>query len=243
MAARANQFDVGLHTHLSESVAEVRQIKERTGLTPAAWLDRLIGDVPHVVLAHCVHVTEADIELIAERGWAVAHCPTSNMKLANGAAPVGAMLAAGVIVGLGSDSMMTNNNLDLFEEMRQAALVQKLVQADATVMPCESVLDMATNRSARALGLGDQIGSLEIGKRADLVVVGLDHAHLWPLVANNLVAQLVYSASGSDVRTTVVGGQVLMEDGVVATIDEAEVRELVDRELADLLQKAGVLDG
>jgi 5-methylthioadenosine/S-adenosylhomocysteine deaminase len=243
MAARAKQYAVGLHTHLSESLAEVQQIRERTGLTPAAWLDRLIGDVPRVVLAHCVHVTEADIELIAERGWAVAHCPTSNMKLANGAAPVGALLAAGVTVGLGSDSMMTNNNLDLFEEMRQAALVQKLVQGDATVMPCQSVLAMATMGSARALGLGDEIGSLEIGKRADLIVVGLDQAHLWPLVGNNLVAQLVYSASGSDVRTTIVGGEVLMEEGVVATIDEAEVRELVDRELTDLLQKAGVLHG
>jgi 5-methylthioadenosine/S-adenosylhomocysteine deaminase len=165
------------------------------------------------------------------------------MKLANGAAPVGALLAAGVTVGLGSDSMMTNNNLDLFEEMRQAALVQKLVQGDATVMPCQSVLAMATMGSARALGLGDEIGSLEIGKRADLIVVGLDQAHLWPLVGNNLVAQLVYSASGSDVRTTIVGGEVLMEEGVVATIDEAEVRDLVDRELTDLLQKAGVLHG
>ena len=95
----------------------------------------LSPSVPRVVLAHCVHVTDADMELIAERGWAVAHCPTSNMKLANGAAPVGALLAAGVTVGLGTDSMMTNNNLDMFEEMRQAALVQKLVQNDATAMP------------------------------------------------------------------------------------------------------------
>jgi 5-methylthioadenosine/S-adenosylhomocysteine deaminase len=153
------------------------------------------------------------------------------------------MLAAGVTVGLGTDSMMTNNNLDMFEEMRQAALVQKLVQADATAMPCASVLKMATIGSARALGLGDEIGTLEVGKRADLIVVDLNQAHMWPLVGDNLLAQLVYSASGSDVRTTIVGGQVLMDDGVVTTIDESEVRQLVDVELADLLTKAGVLRG
>jgi 5-methylthioadenosine/S-adenosylhomocysteine deaminase len=243
MAALTGEFGAGIHTHLAESVAEVRDIQERTGLTPAAWLDRLIGSSAPVVLAHCVHVTEADIALIADRGWAVAHCPTSNMKLGNGVAPVGPMVAAGVTVGLGTDSMMTNNNLDLFEEMRQAALVQKLRTGDATVMPCRSVLAMATIGSARALGLGDQIGTLEIGKRADMIVVDLERVHLWPLVADNLVAQLVYSASGGDVRTTIVGGEVLMDGGVVTTIDESEVRELVDREVLDLLRKAGVLHG
>jgi 5-methylthioadenosine/S-adenosylhomocysteine deaminase len=241
MADVARRRNVGIHTHLAESTDEVRQIRDRTGLTPPALLARLIGDLPRVVVAHCVHVTDADIGLIADAGWGVAHCPTSNMKLGNGAAPVPAMLAAGVTVGLGTDSMMTNNNLDLFEEMRQAALVQKLVQADATAMPCEEVFAEATVGAARVLGLDDRIGTLEVGKRADVIVVDLDRPHLWPLVDGNLLAQLVYSASGADVRTTIVDGRVLMEDRVVTTIDHAEVRELVDREIADLLRSAGIL--
>jgi len=243
MAALASEYGVGIHTHLAESRAEVRTIGERTGLTPAQYLDRLIGHVPHALVAHGVHLSDDDIGLVASRRWAVAHCPTSNMKLGNGAARIPALLNAGVTVGLGTDSIMTNNNLDLFEEMRQAALVQKLVLDDATVMPCEQVLRMATRGSAAALGWAEDIGSVEVGKRADLIVVDLGRSHLWPLIAGNLVAQLVYSASGADVRTTVVDGRVLMEDGVVLTIDAAEVCELVQREAHHLLDKAGILGG
>jgi 5-methylthioadenosine/S-adenosylhomocysteine deaminase len=162
------------------------------------------------------------------------------MKLGNGAARVPLLLEAGVTVGLGTDSIMTNNNLDMFEEMRMAALLQKLVRSDATAMPCDLVFDMATRHSAGALGLAD-VGALEVGNWADLIVVDLDRPHLLPVLPGNLLAQLVYSASGADVRTTVVAGQVLMEDRVVLTIDEAEVRELVGREVAHLLSKAGIL--
>jgi 5-methylthioadenosine/S-adenosylhomocysteine deaminase len=246
MSSHAARLGVGLHTHLAESRDEVRTISTRTGLRPVAYLDRLIGPGHPVLLAHAVHLTEDEIELMAWRGWAVAHCPTSNMKLGNGVARIPALLAAGVTVGLGTDSIMTNNNLDLFEEMRQAALVQKLTLEDAEVMPCRQVFTMATAGSAAALGLGDQIGSIEVGRRADLIVVGLDGCHLWPLLTgerNNLIEQLVYSAHAADVRTTIVDGEVLMEDRVVATIDGDEVSDLVGREARDLLSKAGVLGG
>jgi len=243
MASLAVEFGVGIHTHLAESRAELRTIDARTGLTPAEYLDRLIGHVPQTLVAHGVHLSDDDITLAASRHWAVAHCPTSNMKLGNGAARIPALLEAGITVGLGTDSIMTNNNLDLFEEMRQAALVQKLVLDDATVMPCEQVLRMATRGSAAALGWAEEIGSVEVGKRADLIVVDLRRCHLWPLLAGNLVAQLVYSASGGDVRTTIVDGRLLMDDGVVLTIDAAEVEELVHREARHLLEKAGILRG
>jgi 5-methylthioadenosine/S-adenosylhomocysteine deaminase len=244
MSSHAARLGVGLHTHLAESRDEVRNITERTGLRPAAYLDRLIDPGHRVLVAHAVHLTDAEIELVASRGWAVAHCPTSNMKLGNGVARVTAMLAAGVTVGLGTDSVMTNNNLDLFEEMRQAALVQKVTLEDATALPCREVLAMATTGSAAALGLGGQIGTIEVGRRADLIVVGLDSCHLWPLLTgerDNVVAQMVYSAGASDVRATIVDGQVLMEDGVVSTIDRDEVSDLVGREARDLLTKAGLL--
>jgi 5-methylthioadenosine/S-adenosylhomocysteine deaminase len=141
---------------------------------------------------------------------------------------------------------MTNNNLDLFEEMRQAALLQKLVRRDAAALPAATVLRMATAGSAAALGMGGEIGSLEVGKRADVIVVGLGRPHLWPVFTGpggNIVEQLVYSASGADVRHTVVDGRVLMEDGAVLTIDAGEVEEVVHREAADVLRKAGVLHG
>jgi 5-methylthioadenosine/S-adenosylhomocysteine deaminase len=243
MAELAERYRVGIHTHLAESSDEVAIIAARTGLTPVGYLDRLIGLGPHVLAAHCVHLTDDDVDLIAARGMAVAHCPTSNMKLGNGVARVPTLIDAGIAVGLGTDSVMTNNNLDMFEEMRQAALVQKLVTGDAGVLPCRQVLHMATMGSAHALGLADQIGSLEVGKRADLIVVDLDHSHLWPVFTQsggNVAEQLVYAANGGDVRTTIVGGQVLMDYRVVATIDATEVRELVGREAEDLLARAGV---
>lgn len=241
----AERFKVGVHTHLAESEAEVRIVSERTGLSPTEYMDRLLGLSPSVVAAHCIQLDEDDIALLADRGVGVAHCPTSNMKLGNGVAPVPALLDAGVPVGLGTDSIMTNNNLDMFEEMRQAGLLQKLARRDATIMPSRLLLSMATLGSARALGLGEDVGSLEVGKKADVIVVSLRRAHAWPVFrehGGNVAEHLVYSSCGADVRFTIVAGTVLMEDGVVTTLDADEIKDLVDREARDLLRKAGVLD-
>jgi len=167
------------------------------------------------------------------------------MKLGNGAAPIEALLGAGATVGLGTDSMMTNNNLDPFEEMRQAALLAKFVSRDATSLDSTTVFDMATMGSARVLGLADEIGSLEVGKRADVVVISSRQAHLHPLFRDgggNVIEQLVWSASGSDVRYTIVDGQVLLDDGVLTTLDLEEVVDLVDTEARHLLAAADVLD-
>lgn len=239
----AGELGVGIHTHLAESESEVEIIAERTGLTPTAYLDRLIGLGPDVLCAHCIKLTDADLELLAGRDAAVAHCPTSNMKLANGVAPIPELLQRGVRVGLGTDSVMTNNNLDMFEEMRQAGLVQKLRTLDASAMPCRLLLRLATIGSARALGLGEEIGTLEVGKKADVIVVGLGGAHAWPTFredGGNVAEQLVYACNARDVRTTIVDGRILMDERQVTTLDLAEVEGIVDREVRDLLDKAGV---
>jgi 5-methylthioadenosine/S-adenosylhomocysteine deaminase len=197
------------------------------------------------VAAHCVELSDDDLELIARSGLGVAHCPTSNMKLGNGAARIAELCAAGATVGLGTDSVMTNNNLDPFEEMRQAALLAKFVSSDATTLDSATVFAMATIGSARVLGLDDQVGSIEVGKQADLVVVGTKRAHLWPLFregGGNVIEQLVWSCSGADVRTTIVGGEILLEDGHLQTLDLAEIEELVTAEATHLLRSAGVLD-
>lgn len=242
----ADEYRVGIHTHLAESATETEIIAERTGLTPTAYLDRLIGLGPDVLCAHCIRLTEEDLELLAAHDTAVAHCPTSNMKIANGVAPIPELLAHGVRVGLATDSVMTNNNLDMFEEMRQAGLVQKLRTLDAAAMPCRLLLRLATIGSAHALGLGAQIGSLEVGKQADLIVVGLGGAHAWPTFrenGGNVAEQLVYACNARDVRTTIVAGRILMDERRVLTLDTAEVEEIVDREARDLLAKAGSLPG
>ena len=246
MRELADHYGVGIHTHLAESVAETGLVAERTGgLTPTQWLDRLVGLGPDVVAAHCVELTDDDLALIASSGLGVAHCPTSNAKLGNGVAPIATLLEAGATVGLGTDSNMTNNDLDPFEEMRLAALAQKQVRRDPTVLPAEQVLRLATAGSARVLGLADLVGSLEVGKAADLAVVDLGAAHLHPLFTEgggNVVEQLVWAAHGSDVRHTVVDGRVLMEDRRLLTLDLDEVVDLADREARHLLASAGVLD-
>ena len=248
MRARADELGVGIHTHLAETVRARPPGWPSSvgGLTPAAWLHRLIGLGPDVVAAHCIELTDDDLALVAETGVGVAHCPTSNMKLGNRAARIPELLAAGANVGLGTDSIMTNNNLDPFEEMRQAGLLARFSTGDPAVLPCAQLLELATIGGARALGLGDETGSIEPGKRADLAVVGLDRPHAWPVLSDgdggNVIEQLVWSCSGSDVRYTLVDGEVLLDDRRLTTLDLAEIAELVPREARHLLAKAGVLD-
>jgi 5-methylthioadenosine/S-adenosylhomocysteine deaminase len=245
IATIASDRRIGIHTHLAESRAEVARIYERTGLSPAAYLHKLIGLGPHVLLAHGVELSIDDIALIAESGASVAHCPTSNLKLGNRICPVTDLLNAGVTVGLGTDSVMSNNTLDPFSEMRMAALVAKFRTGDTKVLPAKDVLKLAIGGSAKALGLADQVGSIEVGKKADIIAVNLDSPHLWPLLdtddsLGNLVEQLVYAARASDVSFCMVDGSVLMSDRAVRTLDEASVREMVDTQARDLAHRAGV---
>jgi 5-methylthioadenosine/S-adenosylhomocysteine deaminase len=168
-----------------------------------------------------VHLTPADIQILAARHVAVSHNPESNMKLASGTAPVEALRKAGVLVGLGTDGAASNNDLDMFEAMRQAAFLHKLVTGDPRAIPAPVALEMATIDGARALGLEKMIGSLEAGKRADLLVVSMASARQTPMY--DPISHLVYVTRGDDVRTTIVNGKVLMRDRKVLTLDAAQV--------------------
>ncbi len=225
--ALADEFDTGIHTHSSESIWEVQESLARWGRRPIEVFHQrgILG--PRTVVAHCVWLDDREVELLAQTGTSVAHCPCSNMKLASGPARIGHMRAAGVTVGLGSDGEKENNTLDLLEEMKFASLLQKVSTLDPTVGDPWDVLAMATLDGARALGLGEVTGSLEPGKRADVVTVSLAGLHTTPVLHGehlNVPAHLVFSASGHDVRDVWVDGRQLVAGGRPLTFDVDAVR-------------------
>jgi 5-methylthioadenosine/S-adenosylhomocysteine deaminase len=217
----AAKHGVPLLIHLAETEDEVKTIRERHGLTPVAYLESIGFWAPVTLAAHAVWVSPEDVATLARRQVGVSHNPESNMKLASGTAPVPRYLAAGAALGIGTDGAASNNDLDMFEAMRVTALLHKLTSGSPQVVPAATALEMATIGGARALGLGDRIGSLEAGKRADLIVVSADHPRMTPLY--DPVSHLVYAARGDDVETTIVNGRVLMRDRRVLTLDEREV--------------------
>lgn len=176
---------------------------------------------PSLIACHCVWLTEAEMDLLARRGVKVVHNPESNMKLASGVAPIPELLAKGVTVGLGTDGCASNNNLDLFQEMDSAAKLHKVHRLDPTVMPSDVVLHMATLGGAKVLGLDKEIGSLEVGKKADIIILDLNRPHLQPIY--NITSQLVYSATGADVRDVIIDGRIIMRDRKLLTLDENEI--------------------
>ena len=221
VAGYADELGVPIHIHVSETAGEVKDSLEQYGKTPVERLEGLGLFRRRVAAAHCVHLTDRDIEILAENRVGVCHCPGSNLKLASGFAPVSRLLAAGAVVGLGTDGAASNNNLDLFQEILLVSLLDKAVTGDPTVVPAETALALATRESARALGLEDLVGTLTPGKRADLAVVDLSKPHLQPLY--HLYSQLVYSARADDVTLTMVEGEIVYRDGQLTQIDEAEV--------------------
>ena len=232
--AEAREAGVPLHYHANETEGEVDPIVEERGERPIEYARDCDMTGPEDFLAHGVHLDETEIEILADSGTAVVHCPASNMKLASGMAPVQAMCEAGVTVALGTDGAASNNDLDLFDEMRDAAMVGKLAADDASAVPAEAVVEMATRGSADALGLDS--GRIEEGANADLVVLDLDAAHLTP--RHDLVSHLAYAARGSDVRHTVCDGRVLMRDRDVLTLDADAVRERAEERAAAAVERA-----
>jgi 5-methylthioadenosine/S-adenosylhomocysteine deaminase len=238
--ALAEEFGTGLHTHSSETTWEVGQSLERWGRRPIELFHQrgILG--PRTVVAHCVWLDDREVELLAQTGTAVAHCPCSNMKLASGAARVVDLRAAGVVVGLGTDGEKENNNLDLLEETKVAALLQKLATLDPTAGDPWDVLAMATIDGARALGLAGTTGSLEPGKHADVVTVWLGGLHTTPVLHGpnlNVAAHLVFSASGRDVRDVWVDGRRLVAQGVPATFDAEAVRAEAQAAAEELFER------
>ena len=229
--AIARDADTGLHTHCSEAAEEVEEFVKRFGARPMFALDKLgFFKTRQCLIAHAVWLDQAEIGLLAAAGGAVAHNPVSNMKLASGIAPVAALLAAGVAVGLGTDGEKENNNFDLFEEMKTASLLGKLGARDASAMDSWQVLRMATCLGARALGLEHEIGSIEPGKRADLIAVRADTPRMTPLFGAgpyfNLHHNLVHAVRGGDVAMTMVDGQVVVENGRLVN---ADLPAIIDR--------------
>jgi 5-methylthioadenosine/S-adenosylhomocysteine deaminase len=219
---RARRQGVGVHIHIAETKFEWDNMAQRYGKTPVQLLYDLDFLGPDVLGAHCVWLNDEDIELMRQTGTAVAHNPECNMKVADGIAPIAKMAEAGVIISLGTDSCAVNDNMDMFEAARVAAFLQKVSTNNPAVLPAYQVLEMATLGGARALGVGDRLGSLEAGKLADLILVDLSGWHLRPI--NSLVNNLVYCASAArDVHTVIVNGRVVVEDRRLLTLNAEQV--------------------
>jgi 5-methylthioadenosine/S-adenosylhomocysteine deaminase len=231
----AVKYEIPLQIHLAETEDEVRIAQERYQTTPVSYLDRIEFWAPVTLGAHGVWVSPEEVRQLASRGVAVSHNPESNMKLASGTAPVLDYLEAGVDLGLGTDGAASNNDLDMFEAMRQAAFLHKHVSRDPQALSARTAVRLATIDGARALGLADRIGSLEPGKRADIIAVRTDRPRQVPMY--DPVSHLVYVMRGEDVRLTMVNGRLLMRDGSVLTMDEDQVIRDA-RAAADQVRKA-----
>jgi cytosine/adenosine deaminase-related metal-dependent hydrolase len=221
VASLSDQHHALVHTHAAESREEIAIVQKTTGArTNIAYLASVRLASPHLCAAHCVWVDDQDQQLLADHDVKVMHCPGSNLKLGSGIAPVPEMRARGITVSLGADGAACNNRLDMFEEMRLAAVLQAMRKRPG-VLPARDVLWMATRAGARTLGLEDEIGSLEVGKRADVIVVDRDRPHLVP--GPDPYSTLVYAARGSDVRTTIVDGALLVDEFAPVRVDRREI--------------------
>ena len=219
--ALANRHGVPLLIHLAETRDEIKIIQDSRGTTPVTYLESLGVWEGRSLAAHAVWLDDADMDILGRRGVGLAHNPESNMKLASGVAAVPAWLSRGLRAGLGTDGAASNNDLDMFEAMRPAALLHKLTSNNPQAVPARQALELATRRGAEALGIAERIGSLEAGKQADVITVAVDSARLTPMF--DPVSHLVYAARGDDVRSTIVAGRVLMQDRRVRTINRAAV--------------------
>lgn len=220
-AALARRNGVPILIHIAEAPFELQQSREKNGATPVAYLQRIGLLGPDVVGAHCVWVNQADIAALAHFGVGCINNPSSNMKTAAGVMPIIEMLAAGEPIGLATDGAASNNNLDLFEEMDLAAKLQKITRMDPRALPAEQVVEMATIGGARALHLDRQIGSLEPGKKADIIIIDTTAPHATPMY--NVYSELVYALKAADVHTVVIAGKIVMENRQMLTLNEPEI--------------------
>jgi 5-methylthioadenosine/S-adenosylhomocysteine deaminase len=234
----AREHNCIVHTHASENRNECELVERETGLRNVSYLDSLGLSGRHVVLAHCVHLDAAEFQTLANTRTNVAHCPSSNLKLGSGIAEIAKMLDQGISVSLGADGAACNNRLDMFTEMRSMALLQKAMHGPVAI-PARQALRIATIEGAKALGLEKEIGTLEIGKRADVVVVRLDGLHSTPS-SSDPISALVYSAQTSDVQSVVIDGQVVMREQKLLTLDEESVVQDANRQRSELMKRARI---
>ncbi len=238
MSEKARELGTGITMHLAEVKADVEYTMTKFGKKPVEFADWVGLTGPNVVLVHVVWVTDEEIDILARTHTTVSHNPCSNMKLASGAARISDMLRRGVNVALGTDGGPSNNDYDLVREMKHAALLQPLRTLDAKAIRAEEVIEMATIRGAKALMIDNMVGSIEVGKRADIITIDYWKPHLKPM--NNPISHLVYAAMGSDVRNVIVDGKIIMRDRRVLTLDEEKILEDADKAAASLYERAGI---
>lgn len=230
----SQELKVPIHIHLSESEKEVKDSLRAHQKSPVEYLESLGVFERPTKACHCVHLTDHDIEILKNYKVNVLYCPTSNLKLANGFAPVNKLQEKGVNVALGTDGPASNNNLNMFEEIHLAAIINKGISGDATAVPAIEALKMATINGARALGLEDEVGSIEVDKKADLILVDTGAPHFEP--KSNLISSLVYSTQAFDVETVIVDGEILMEERVLKTIDIEKVIFEIQKRIKGLIK-------
>lgn len=231
----ASKLNIGMHIHLAESKQMAKLVKKRYGLTEIELLESINFLKSNVLAAHCIYLTEKEMRTMAKHNVKVSYNPTANMKIASGTPKIKTLIDLGITVGIGTDGPASNNNLDMFKEMKTAALLQKIRYMDPTVLQAQQVLEMATTDGAKALGLEKTVGSLEVGKKADIILIDFRKPHLTPL--HDPYANIVYSARGSDVDTVIVDGKLLMEGRKVKTLDELEVMQKAQRTASNLLTR------
>jgi 5-methylthioadenosine/S-adenosylhomocysteine deaminase len=237
VASVSSERGLLVHTHASEQREEVALVRAKTGLDNLAYLAAVGLANERLCAAHCVWATDAEQAMLAERQVRVLHCPGSNLKLGSGVAPVAEMRARGISVSIGADGAACNNTLDMFQEMRLAATLQAMRRGPGA-LPARDVVVMATREGARAIGLDREIGSIEVGKKADLILVGHDGVHQTP--APDPYARLVYASRPSDVRLTVIDGEILARDGALTTCDITDVRVTAQAAARTLIGRAGL---
>ncbi len=222
----ADDYNVPFNIHVAETLTEFETIKEEYGFSPVAYLNNLGVLDENMIAAHCVHLTPEDILLIAEKGVGVAHNPQCNMKIVSGVAPVPELMNAGAKVGIGTDGPASNNDLDIFDEMRTAAFIHKLNSNDPTIMDAQTVVKLATIDGARVLGMEEKTGSLEVGKKADIILLDLEKPHAHPRY--NIYSLIVYSLKSSDVETVIIDGKIVMENRNIINIKEDVLYRRID---------------
>ncbi|CAM3115034.1 5'-deoxyadenosine deaminase [Sporolactobacillus spathodeae] len=235
----AEHYDTFIHTHASENQGEIAIVAQQTGMRNIAYLDHIGLASKRLILAHCIWLSDAEKAIIRDRGVHVSHCPGSNLKLASGRAAVPQMANMGINLGLGADGAPCNNNLDMFQEMRLAALIHKPSNGP-TAMDAHHVFRMATIDGAKAVGMEKEIGSLEPGKKADLAILNLNHFHALPYSGVDPISRIVYSAICSDVETTIIDGHLVMENRQMRTIDQELVLREAETAIKRLVQRAGL---
>lgn len=232
----AKELNTGIHIHLSETKKELEDSLKEHGKTPMKYVSDLGLFDFHTIGAHCVHVNNEDIKIMKENGVYPVNNPTSNLKLASGFAPVDEMLKAGIPVALGTDGSSSNNNLNMFEEIHLASIINKAVTGDAVSVPAIKAIEMATINGAKALAWDDEIGSIEVGKKADIILIDTDKSHLYP--HHNAISSIAYSVQGSDVDTVIVNGNIIMENREIKTLDVEKIKYMAEKRAKNLINKA-----